>query len=267
MDETRPDEHAPPAPVVVEPTATPLPLPPTPVADLVLEPAMVPLPSGNGEGASSVPLSGSAPVNDTEAQALAGATPASPSVDVVETNKEAPITPMPLVSDVPPSLAEVQRTPAPQPAVHSAEAPMISIPVPEVAHVPTEVPVSLPAQVTTAPVLPPTPTTPVPVATSQSTLEAMLAQLSPTQVKTLLLKYLKQVGEKGRATRLAKLTQKRQMILEELKKKGKLTRKEVMDITGVSKTNAILMLNTLEHEGKVVQHGEYRASHAYYTLP
>ena len=98
------------------------------------------------------------------------------------------------------------------------------------------------------------------------TLEQMLARLSPTELKALFKKYLFEIGAKGRAKTKAQFAEKEQKIIAHIGIHGRITHKEAMVLTSSAKTTATRLLQGLEKEGKVVQHGGYKARDAYYSL-
>ena len=125
----------------------------------------------------------------------------------------------------------------------------------------TALPETTPALDTT---LPTTPT--VPTATPALTLDAMLAGLAPSELKALFLKYLGRIGAKGRAKRDESLQKKKDAVISYVGMHGRITHKEVMQLTHAAKTTATRMLASLEKEGRLVQYGGCKARDAYYTI-
>lgn len=107
---------------------------------------------------------------------------------------------------------------------------------------------------------------PPPAAAPALTLDEMLARLSPTELKALFKKYLLQIGTKGIAKRKAQLEEKKHIIITHVGIHGRITHKEVMQLTHSAKTTATRIIEELEKKGKLVQHGGYKDHAAYYTL-
>ena len=112
-----------------------------------------------------------------------------------------------------------------------------------------------------------TETTPAPTVTPPLlTLDEMLARLSPSELKVLFLKYLGRIGAKGRAKQRDDLQKKKEAIIAHVGVHGRITHKETMHLIHAAKTTATRILQALEKEGRLVQHGGYKAHDAYYTI-
>ena len=101
---------------------------------------------------------------------------------------------------------------------------------------------------------------------SALTLDEMLARLSPSELKALFLKYLGRIGAKGRAKQKDDLRKKKEAIIAHVGVHGRITHKETMQLIHVAKTTATRILQALEKDGRLVQHGGYKAHDAYYTI-